>query len=263
MVETHPARESTHVRGIVRALLPRKNAITRKAVDTCGAQAIAANLDAVWVVCGLDRSQGLRSLRRYQALTRIDGIQVSVVLNKLDLVEDPASALANAKIQAPHLSVYALSAQSSTDVAKLAASLVPGTTTALLGPSGVGKSTLVNALLPHATQDTKSVRAHDCRGRHTTSAARLIQTSNGAMLIDTPGLRELGLWQAESSVNESFTDIVELSLACRFRDCKHDREPGCAVRSAIERGELQPERFVSYLELSQECRNPQRKRVRR
>jgi ribosome biogenesis GTPase len=260
MVDVHPTRDPTQARGLVRALLPRKNAIARKAVGTSGAQTIAANLDAVWLVCGLDRDQGLRSLRRYQALTRIDGVRVSIVLTKLDRVQDPASVLASARIQAPDLPIVALSARSPTDVAKLAATLVRGTTTALLGPSGVGKSTLINALLPQAAQRTQSVRAQDCRGRHTTSAARLVETPEGAMLIDTPGLRELGLWPAASGIDESFSDIVELSLACRFRDCKHDCEPGCAVRSAIERGDLHPERFVNYLELRQECRSPPKRK---
>lgn len=240
------------LRGRAIALLPRRNAITRRAVGFEGPQALAANVDEVWLVCSLDRSQGIRSLARYQSICRLDNVVVTVVLNKADLSEDLARDVAQANARAPGLDVVTVAALHAQGTEQLEQRLGVARTLVLLGPSGAGKSTLINALTGGAAQKTQGVREHDRRGRHTTSASQLFRTTTGALIIDSPGLRELGLWQS-TGLNNTYADINELAQFCRFRDCKHDREPGCNVRLALEQGLLSSERFLEYLELAREC----------
>lgn len=252
LLEVHSGARGEESRGIVRETLTRRNAIVRKAAGANRQQAIVANIDAVWLVCGLDRDQGIRSLSRYQALTRLDGVTVTVVLNKADIAADLERQLSEAQGKAPDLEVIALSAHARLGLDRVTPQLSNGRTIALVGPSGVGKSTLMNALTTSPSQATGSVRSGDHRGCHTTSASQLVATSYGALLIDTPGLRELGLWQA-AGLKNAYADILALAEGCRFSDCRHDREPGCQIRLALERGELVPDRFHAYLELLREC----------
>jgi ribosome biogenesis GTPase len=232
-------------------LLPRRSWLGRKAAGRDQAQLMAANLDQVWVVCGLDRDQGLRSIRRYLTLILDGGARPLVVLNKLDLCADPEAARMRAEEEAGDVEVVSVSAKDGA-IDALRDRLEPGATFCLVGPSGVGKSTLCNRLLGRETQATSAVRAQDARGRHTTSERSLLRLDNGALLIDTPGLREIGLWLEGDGLERSFATISELARACRFRDCSHDNEPGCAVREALDQGLLPPERFTSWLELQAE-----------
>lgn len=239
------------LRGRVVGLLPRSNSICRRAVGFEGPQVLAANVDEVWLVCGLDGTRGLRSLPRYQALSRLDHVTVTVVLNKADLSADLSRDVARAQALAPGLAVVPISALHCQGLAPLVAPPREGRTLVLLGPSGAGKSTLINALCASSRQLTQAVRPGDGRGRHTTSASELFRAQSGALVIDSPGLRELGLWQT-AGLDNSFSDILELAAGCRFRDCRHEREPGCNVRHAQELGLLSPERLQQYLDLARE-----------
>jgi len=250
-LDLHADARVDEASGIIRATLPRRNAIIRKAAGVERPQGIVANIDGIWLVCGLDRDQGIRSLARYQAMTRLDDVSVTVVLNKLDLVDDIGRKLSLAQAKAPDLEVLPVSAQLRQGLEWLEAKLQPCQTTALIGPSGVGKSSLINALTQSVELRTDAVRQKDHRGCHTTSAGQLVATVSGALLIDTPGLRELGLWQA-AGLDNSYADILELSEGCRFRDCSHGTEPGCRIKLALAQGELEAERFQSYLELQRE-----------
>lgn len=244
------ARDAEH-RGRVRALLPRRSVIERHAVRIERPQALAANVDEIWLVCGLDRSQGIRSLTRYQALCRMEHVKVVVLLSKTDACTHLDEALADARARAPDLLVVPVSARSGEGLARLEARLLPGRTLVLLGPSGAGKSTLVNCFVDGDVQRTSEVRESDRRGRHTTSAGELRCTRFGALIIDTPGLRELGLWQT-AGLYATFADVADFGQDCRFRDCTHQHEPGCAVQRAVEEGQLSQERYLEYLELSRE-----------
>ncbi len=242
-------------------LLPRRSWLGRRAAGSeHRGQLMATNLDQVWVVCGLDRDQGLRSIRRYLTLVLDGGAQPLVVLNKLDLCPDPIGARSRAEAEAGDAPVVAVSALDG-DLGELEDRLIPGGTFCLVGPSGVGKSTLCNRLLGRADQSTGAVREGDARGRHTTSERALLRLDGGALLIDTPGLREIGLWLEADGLDRSFREITSLAQRCRFRDCTHDNEPGCEVRAALERGELPAERFLSWLELQAEVRS-QRQRAK-
>lgn len=252
IVQEIPSAREAMRRGLIREVLPRRTAIARRRGEALK-QTLIANVDAAWVVCGLDRDQGMRSLQRYQVLTHIAGIAGLIILNKVDLIRDVAEQLSKAQRLAPNLPVIATSCTAGTGVGRLSDSMVPGRTIVLLGPSGVGKSSLFNALVSTRVQSTGEVRANDRRGRHTTSAARLTLTPRGAHLIDTPGLRELEFWSSVAQLTEFFGDVQELSLACRFSDCRHRSEPGCGVRAALEAGTLATERYLTFLELSEEC----------
>lgn len=241
-------------RAVIEAVLPRRSAFTRKAAGvTAEAQVVAANVDVVLLVSGLDGDFNLRRLERYVTTAWSSGARPVVVLNKADLRDDLPDVVAAAAAAAPGVPVVATSALDDGGVAALAPHLLPGQTVAVLGSSGVGKSTLVNALLGEERLATGPVSDPQAgRGRHTTTARELVRLPGGALLIDTPGLRELALWADDDGLDRAFAEIDHLAAGCRFPDCRHDREPGCAVRAALDSGELKAARFASWVKLRRE-----------
>jgi ribosome biogenesis GTPase len=235
------------------AMLPRYSAIKRAAAgEHYKQQVIAANVDVVFVVCGLDADFNPRRIERYLLLVQGSGATPVVVLTKADKADDVAGAVAELDdIAAQGVAVVALNAKDPDRVAALGQWLCEGNTAVLVGSSGAGKSTLTNSLLGSERMKTAAVRASDERGRHTTTHRALIPLPSGACLIDTPGMRELKP-TGEEAVVESFADIEALAEQCRFRDCKHEREPGCAVRAAIESGTLAADRYAHFLKLRDE-----------
>jgi ribosome biogenesis GTPase len=236
----------------IRALLPRRGAIRRK---TAGAvsdpQVVAANVDLAIIATALPNDVNPRRTERYLTLAWESGATPIVVLTKADLVDDTSGAIAQLRAVAPGVDVFAVSVIDGSGVDELRERLVAGTTAVIVGSSGVGKSTLINALLGAERQRTSAVR-DDGAGRHTTTHRELIELPNGAALIDTPGMRELQLWSADDGFDAAFDDITSVAAACRFGDCAHESEPGCAVRDAIERGLLAADRFESWKALRRE-----------
>lgn len=239
--------------GLIEGVEPRRTAFVRKAAGRANvSQCVAANVDVVFVVCGLDGDFSLRRLERYLVLVWESGARPVVVLNKADACADLVRALEQTCEVAGEAEVVAISARES--VEPLRRWLVPEVTAALLGSSGTGKSTIANAL-SRAAIATQEVRAHDSRGRHTTTARMLIELAGGAWLMDTPGMRELGLLASEGSLDLGFPEIAALAVECRFADCGHADEPGCAVRRAVDEGTIGEERWSSYLKLRREARH--------
>lgn len=252
---------------IIHALLPRKSKLARRIVSRNSVavrniagrrtdeQILAANVDTVLVVCGLDRDFNLRRIERYLVLANESGVAPVVLLNKADVCADIAPVISHVGSVAPGVPVHAISALSGTGTDSLHQYLRPGGTTILLGSSGAGKSTLVNRLLGSDCQITAAVREDDQRGRHTTVRRELmlVPDSRGA-IIDTPGLRELQVIDEGAGLGSSFDDIESLALLCRFRDCAHGSEPGCAVHNAIDEGALDGGHFANYLKLQNELR---------
>ncbi|MEJ7747557.1 MAG: ribosome small subunit-dependent GTPase A [Luteimonas sp.] len=241
------------------ALLPRHSAIKRGAAgEHYQQQVIAANIDTVFVVCGLDADFNPRRIERYLLLVRSGGSEPVVVLTKADkaIAENPdavTDAIAGlAELEAQDIAVRAVNARDHDSVAVLHAWLQAGNTAVLVGSSGAGKSTLTNTLLGSARMKTADVRASDSRGRHTTTHRALIPLPSGACLIDTPGMRELKPTGEEDLAEGGFADVEALAGRCKFNDCKHEREPGCAVRAAITAGTLDPARYANYEKLRDE-----------
>jgi len=240
---------------IVTALLPRRSAFARKvAGETTEVQIVAANVDTVFIVVGLDQDFNLRRVERYLTAAWESGASPVVVLNKADLTDDVAARTAEVEAVGQGVPVLPVSAITTEGLDVLDRWLGRGQTVALLGSSGVGKSTLLNALLGETRQATGAVRETDSRGRHTTTRRELIALPGGALLIDTPGMRELQLWGDESGVEQAFPDVASLAADCRFRDCGHDQEPGCAVQAALGDGSLEAARFESWRKLQRELR---------
>ena len=237
----------------IHAVLPRFSRFSRRAAgDPTEEQIVAANINTVFLVSGLDLDFNPRRIERYLLVAWESGATPVVVLNKADLVEGPGRFVEEVQRLAPAVAVHAVSCRSAETLAPLHPYLGPGQTAALLGSSGVGKSTIVNQLIGKDVLRTREVREWDNRGRHTSTARQLVMLPDGGVLIDTPGMRELQLWETGDALSGAFADIDELSAGCRFRDCRHDNEPGCAVRAAAEAGELAPERLESYRKLRNE-----------
>jgi ribosome biogenesis GTPase len=238
---------------MIQQVLPRHSQFVRKAAgSTTVGQVVAANVDTVFLMAGLDGDFNLRRLERYLVTAWDSGARPVVVLNKADMCADVDAAIAQVEAIAVGVPIHAISAELGQGLSRLDPYLQPGKTVALIGSSGVGKSTLTNHLLGEAQQSTQAVRADDSRGRHTTTHRQLIRLPSGALLIDTPGMRELQLWQAGTGLQSTFADIEALTADCKFRDCQHDQEPGCAVQAAIALGQLAPQRLQSYQKLQRE-----------
>jgi ribosome biogenesis GTPase len=236
---------------VIQAIFPRRAAVVRRAAGTNKrGQVLAANIDVVAVTVPLSNRPNLRWIERFVAVSWDSGATPLVVLTKLDLCDRPDAAVAAAMGAAPGVDVVAVSAVSGAGLDDLARHLPERRTLVLLGASGAGKSTLVNALLGHEHMATRAVRA-DGRGRHTTSHRELISLQTGALLIDTPGVRELGLWGGEG-LETTFADVDALAAGCRFTDCAHAGEPGCAVTAAVTDGTLSADRLAAWHKLQRE-----------
>lgn len=243
---------------IIEDILPRRTVFSRRAAGRReDQQPIAANIDLVFLVCGLDADFNLRRLERYMTLAAEAGAQAVVILNKSDLCGDIDARLAETAAVARTIPIVAASTRTLGGLDGVRAFLAYGRTVALLGSSGVGKSAIVNGLIGEDVRRTRAVRAWDSRGRHTTTARELIPLAAGGAVIDTPGMRELQLWAGEESLDIAFDDIAEIALRCRFRNCGHSGEVGCAVAAAIAEGVLSDERWRSYRKLLGEVRRHQ------
>ena len=237
---------------IIHHVLPRKSLFLRKAAGTSQTeQVVAANIDTVFLCMSLNNNFNLRRLERYLASTWESGAAPVVVLTKADLCEDVSSKQAEVETITMGVPILTTSAMDTDGYGQIMPYITEGRTVAFVGSSGVGKSTLINRLLGEERLATDGLR-NDDKGRHTTTHRELLLLPNGAMVIDTPGMRELGMWDAASGVEQTFGDIEELAARCRFRNCSHSGEPGCAVRAALESGHLDAGRWLSYQKLKNE-----------
>ena len=238
----------------IEAILPRKSVFTRKVAGSeTKQQVVAANIDTVFLVTALDRDFNPRRVERYLLLAAQSGARPVIILNKADIagahVDEAIEMIREVASGAP---IHAVSAKTALGLAALAPYLDSGETVALLGSSGVGKSSIINALAGTDLLRTRAVRESDSRGRHTSTHRQMVRLPGGALLIDTPGMRELQLWDVGESLDQAFDDIDALAGGCRFRDCRHKTEPGCAVKAAVAADTLPASRYESFLKLQAE-----------
>jgi ribosome biogenesis GTPase len=239
--------------GVIMAVLPRRSAFTRRAAgEVTGEQVVASNVDVVFVVMGLDRDYNVRRLERYLVMARESGASPVILLTKPDLCSDLAAHLREVTSLAGDIVVHVVNPKRGEGLEQLQGDLGAGTTATLLGSSGVGKSTLINRLVGADVLRTREVRASDSRGRHTTTHRELVVLPGGGLVIDTPGMRELQLWDAGDSVRETFDEIEALAPGCHFTDCRHRDEPRCAVKAAVAEGKVAAGRLESYIKVQEE-----------
>jgi ribosome biogenesis GTPase / thiamine phosphate phosphatase len=244
----------------IHAVLPRRSAFTRKvAWEAAEEQVLAANVDAVFLVMSLNEDFNLRRLERYLTTAWESGADPVVLLTKTDLCPEWELRVLDVESVAFGVPVHAVSALTGDGIETVRSYLAPGRTVALLGSSGVGKSTLVNTLAGEELLATAPIREEDGEGRHTTRHRQLVLLPGGGLVLDTPGLRELQLWQASDGISEAFADVEELAAQCRFSDCSHRTEPGCAVQAALEEGTLAFDRWASYKKLQRELAHLERR----
>lgn len=237
----------------IRAVLPRATQFARRAAgNPTEPQVVAANIDVVFLVSGLDNDFNPRRIERYLVTAWDSGATPVIVLNKADLVDDVDAYIREVERVARGVAVETVSARQAESVDRLRAHLGRGKTAALLGSSGVGKSSIANVLIGEDRLRTREVRASDSRGRHTSVSRQMVMLPDGGILIDTPGMRELQLWDTSDALAGAFADIDGLAADCRFRDCRHQSEPGCAVIAAVEGGSLPAERLESFRKLQAE-----------
>jgi ribosome biogenesis GTPase / thiamine phosphate phosphatase len=235
------------------AILPRKTSLTRGgAGDFAGKQILAANIDTVFIVTEPGSDMSIPRLERYLIITKNSGAEPVIILNKSDICQNIPVQIQIITSEIKDVPIIPVSAIEKNGLDQLSPYLGPGKTVVIIGSSGVGKSTLANALTGELLQETGEIREDDGKGRHTTTVRHLLSLPDGSSLIDTPGLREIRIWTAEESIAETFDDIRKYALQCRFSDCLHDSEPGCAVRQAVEDGVLTRERLIRYQKILKE-----------
>lgn len=245
------ARLTDDPQAVIHAVLPRQSRFARR--DPAGGeQSVAANVDVAFLVTGLDGDYNTRRIERYLTMTHQCGVTPVVVLTKADACHCVERRTAEVQAIVDDVQVLAVSALQGIGLELLASHLLPGRTVVLLGSSGAGKSTLLNALAGEAVQAVAEVRDGDSKGRHTTTRRQLFRVPGGALVLDTPGMRELEPWDADDGLSATFAEIESLAAACRFPDCRHGHEPGCAVLAAVNAGALDPARFANYQRLQRE-----------
>jgi ribosome biogenesis GTPase / thiamine phosphate phosphatase len=260
VIQSSPADQQA----TIHAILPRTSKFSRKMVGGAIAeQIIATNVDTVFLVCGLDGDFNLRRIERYLILTWDSGATPVILLNKADLCLDLPQHLLDVESIAMGVPIIPLSAAQQQGLEALQPYLQPGQTIALLGSSGVGKSTIANQLKGNAVQAVQTVRVGDDRGKHTTTHRQLIPLPCGALIIDTPGMRELQIWSGAEGLPGTFNDIETLAQQCHFRNCQHEYEPGCAIQQALANDTLDPKRFLNYQKLQREVQHLVRKQDQR
>lgn len=240
---------------ILHSVLPRRSLISRKAAGSQPReQVVAANVDTLFLVSALNDDYNVRRMERYLIMAWNSGASPVILLTKADLCADPEAKIREMQLAAPGVPVLAVSAHGDVGRAGLLAFIGEGRTIALTGSSGCGKSTLVNWLSGEEIQLTREVREDDSRGRHTTTRRELFLLPGGGVIADTPGMRELQLWEDEGGLDLTFADISRLAAACRYADCSHEREEGCAVQAAVDSGELEEKRLLSYRKTQRELK---------